>query len=392
MFLIVLGLLVAGVLFLTNFYKASIYKDYYLEYQKKHEIVLDKLRKEKRKIRVCFLVSENQKWNAQSIYDAMEKSEDFYPFVVVVTKKFDVVDMDAFRENVKFFRNCCKNVEVGINEQTNQSIDLKLFKPDIVFYQQPWGIFDNQTPFHILGSALPYYFPYSIGNVNKCLEGFAGFYLSLRRHFVFSEEEKQQCMNIYGCVDSATLVVGHPKLDVYNDYEEGNFQKKYTIYAPHFSFYKDSLLNYGTFDWSGKYVLAWAKSQPELNWVFKPHPQLKKTLLDTGVMTKDEVEQYYQDWEDLGKCYDYGNYFDLFKNSRCLITDCGSFLTEYFPTKNPVIHLRNPRGVDYSVNNKKIMQTYYDVWNIEQLRFQLDEILLKGKDPKREKRWLFTPL
>ena len=181
-------------------------------------------------------------------------------------------------------------------------------------------------------------------------------------------------------------MVGHPKLDVYNNYEEKNFQKKYTIYAPHFSFYEDSLLHYGTFDWSGKYILEWAKSHPELNWVFKPHPLLKKTLLRTGLMTKNEIEQYYQDWADLGVFYDDGNYFDLFKNSRCLITDCGSFLTEYFPTKNPVIHLRNPKGTDYSVNNKVIMQTYYDVWNIKQLQSLLEDVLLNKHDTKREER------
>ena len=364
----------------------KLWKSRYLEYQQKRKIVLEKLRKEKRKLRVCFLVSENEKWNAQSLYDAMEKSEDFYPFVVV-TRLLNMWGRSSFQHNVEFFKNCCENVEVGFDEQTNRSIDLKSFKPDIVFYQQPWDIYKNQSPVYILDCALPYYFPYGIGSVSACLQcHLENFYLALQKHFVFSEEEKNQCVDICDCLDLNTSVVGHPKLDVYNNYDERSFRKKYVIYAPHHSFPKDSLLNYGTFDWSGKYILEWAKSHPELNWVFKPHPSLKQTLLNSKLMTPNEIRKYYRDWEDLGICYNDGNYFDLFENSKCLITDCGSFLTEYFPTKNPVIHLRNPRGEDYSANNKIIMQTYYDAWNVKQLSSSLDDILLNGSDPKREER------
>lgn len=355
----------------------------YLEYQKKREIVLEKLRKEKRKLRVCFLVSENEKWNAQTLYDAMEKSENFYPFVVV-TEKSDATR--SLQHHIKFFKNCCKNVEIGFDERTNRSIDLKSFNPDIIFYQQPWYIHENQSPVHMLDCALSYYFSYSIGDVPTNLQKHPkDFYPALQKYFVFSEEDKNQCVDICDCLDLNTSVVGHPKLDVYNNYEEKDFSKKYVIYAPHHSL-DDFSLHYSTFDWNGKYILEWAKSHPELNWVFKPHPQLRRILLYTNLMTKDEIERYYQAWADLGIYYDDGNYFDLFKNSKCLITDCGSFLTEYFPTKNPVIHLRNPKGTDYSATNKIIMQTYYDTWDIGQLRSYLDDILLNGNDPKREER------
>lgn len=372
---------------LDNLDKKNAWKDLFTEYQKKRNLVLEKLRREKkRKIRVCFLVTDNDKWNAQPLYEAMEKSEDFYPFIVV-TRMRNLTGKSSLRYNIEFFESCCKNVKVGFDEQTNCGIDIKSFKPDIVFYQQPWDVYENQSPVHVLDDALSYYFPYAIGCVCMTLQRHINeFYLVLQKHFVFSEEDRQKCVDVCEYLDSNTTIAGHPKLDVYANYEERNFQKKYVIYAPHHSFYEDSILCYATFDWSGKYVLEWAKSHPELNWVFKPHPLLKQALLYYGHMTADEIEKYYQDWDDLGIYYNDGNYFDLFKNSRCLITDCGSFLTEYFPTKNPVIHLRNPKGKDYSADNKKIMQTYYDVWNIQQLRSVLDEVLLNGKDIKRKER------
>ena len=86
----------------TNSDRKKLWKVRYLEYQQKRKLVLEKLRKEKRKLRVCFLVSENQKWNAQSLYDAMEKSEDFYPFVVV-TRLSDVTGRTSLQHNVEFF-------------------------------------------------------------------------------------------------------------------------------------------------------------------------------------------------------------------------------------------------------------------------------------------------
>jgi len=338
-------------------------------------------------LRVCFLVSENEKWNAQSLYDIMEKDNDFYPFLVVTRLK-NTRGKISFQHNIEFFRNCCNNVEIGFDEEKNRSIDLKLFKPDIIFYQQPWEIYKNQSPSYMIDSALSYYFPYAIGSVNSVLKlNFNKFYIILQKHFVFSDEEKNQYINICKYVKENTSVVGHPKFDyIYNNYKEKNYNKKYVIYAPHHSFNNNSLLHYGTFHWNGKYILKWAKSHPELNWVFKPHPQLKHILLKKKFMTENEVEQYYKDWADLGIYYGDGNYFDLFKNSTCLITDCGSFLTEYFPTKNPVIHLRNPKGTDYAVNHKIIMTTYYDVWNITQLKSSLEDILINGQDTKREER------
>jgi len=50
-------------------------------------------------------------------------------------------------------------------------------------------------------------------------------------------------------------------------------------------------------------------------------------------MTLNEVESYYAEWHNLsnGFVYDEGDYFNIFKSSDALITDCGSFLAEYLP-------------------------------------------------------------
>ncbi len=371
---------------LKKFFKKAV-KNSFLPAQKAHQETIKRLQEEvkHRKLRVCFLVQETQKWNAQSLYDEMEKSDIFEPFVVV-TRLPDNNYRNSFEHNVEFFKNQCKNVEIGFDETTETPIDIKSFKPDIVFYQQPWGLFYNQNPEYVSQFALPYYFPYSIANTPLGLESrIEPFYLKLRKHFVFSSAEEKQYGKIFGYEGLNISIVGHPKMDIYSNYKEEAYERKYVIYAPHHSL-EEKYLCYGTFQWNGKYILEWAKAHPEFHWLFKPHPRLKIGLINAKIMTEQEVEKYYNEWAKIGSYYDDGSYFDLFKNSKCLITDCGSFLTEYLPTRQPVIHLRNPKSKNFSATNELIMKSYYKAWNLKDLDKHLNNVLLNGQDCKKQQR------
>ncbi|MBO6056527.1 MAG: hypothetical protein J6P84_06165 [Alphaproteobacteria bacterium] len=65
-------------------------KVHYLEYWKKRELVLEKLRKEKRKLRVCFHVSENEKWSALIDKRFCCHLRHYQPIVDVSFRKFCV--------------------------------------------------------------------------------------------------------------------------------------------------------------------------------------------------------------------------------------------------------------------------------------------------------------
>ena len=55
-------------------------------------------------------------------------------------------------------------------------------------------------------------------------------------------------------------------------------------------------------------MLEYAKQHPEKKWVFKPHPMLFKALIDNNVMTTDDAESYYQEWDKIGLKYESGDY------------------------------------------------------------------------------------
>ena len=349
--------------------------------------IIRKLKREKkyRKIRVCFLVLETSKWNMQSLYDKLLASEEFYPFIVV-TNFMKTENRQSYNHILNFYKEISENVEIGWDEKSNRGIDLRNFSPDIVFYQQPWGSFENQDVLYVSEFALTYSISYAIEDPYDVVSDLmTHFYCLLTKYFVFSNYTKEYLEANAPYVLKNIDVTGHPKLETFNNYRSENYLHNYVIYAPHHSF-AHSILRYGTFPWSGKYILDWAKKHPDIKWVFKPHPRLKIALIEENIMSQSEVDAYYQEWSEIGLCYDDGNYFDIFKNSRCMITDSGSFLMEYLPTQMPIIHLRNNDSKGFSPTVSKIVDFYYKAYDREELNALLDNVIIKGEDLMKEKR------
>ena len=360
----------------------------YKEYKPKYSRIVNRLKEEikYRKIRVVFLCSETAKWNLQTVYNAMLKSKEFEPILVLSTR-LKYYTPEIFKHNIDFFKKLCPNFEIGFDEETKKSIDLKNFNPDIVFYQEPWDLFNTQKIDSVSDYALTCYCPYTIAEgpatINVMLKGF---HFKLWKHFIADKSIEKQYNKVFNYSKGNIVVSGHPKLDIYKGYHPDIIDKKYVIYAPHHAL-SFSWIKYSTFDWNGKYILEFAKQHPEINWVFKPHPDLKRAVwFNEKLMTKEEIEDYYEEWKKIALYYDDGNYFDLFKQSRCLITDCSSFLTEYLATNSPVIHLRTKSAVEFMPLNEKIIKYYYKAWNLKDLENLLENIVIRKKDPMKKKR------
>ena len=87
------------------------------------------------------------------------------------------------------------------------------------------------------------------------------------------------------------------------------------------------------------------------------------------------------------KIYTQGDYFDLFKTSDALITDCGSFLAEYLFTKKPILHLRTKlQNRPFNKIGKKIIENYYQIYNLDELKNIFNRIILDNEDYLKKKR------
>lgn len=149
-----------------------------------------------------------------------------------------------------------------------------------------------------------------------------------------------------------------------------------------------SNLSFATFQENGRFLLEYAKNHPEIEWVFKPHPRLKTSLVTDGIMSEKEVEEYYQTWDTMpnGRVYDKGSYFDIFKTSDALITDCVSFLAEYLPSKKPVLFLESKNHIPFNKLGENITKHYYRINNLKELEDTINKVILTSDDYLRNER------
>ena len=358
------------------------------------------------KIKVLFIVSEIAKWKEQSLYEAMSRSEDFDPVVAISAyngqsegqvSNGKLEDVLAAAEAF-FDRMGDKHVRaVKIAGGNRIFSDLSEFNPDIVYYTEPWMESESrQTPEWVSRFALTCYSPYYVPNYS-CLKEACKLPLHrfLWNYYCMSKSEAKYFTNAYypfkNCRTTTSFVgVGHPALDYFNQNKRQHFSSKTIIYAPHCTIAGGTstwIHYYGTFRWSGDFMLEYAKSNPEIKWVFKPHPQLRYGIKCAGLMSDEEIDAYYSEWRRIGTVCEDSDYQELFLDSFAMITDCGSFLSEYGATERPIIHLISSDNKYKPLSSLICLyDTYYKVHNTNELSTTLRMVIERREDPMLERR------
>lgn len=353
------------------------------------------------KIRVLFIVSEIAKWKEQRVYEAMEKSGQFEPIVGLSgwNKQLNLsaTELDAVHKRAEDF--FCK-----LGDRTVRTIktdggrkaycDLSEFNPDIVYYTEPWAPCAKQDPWTVSKYALTVYTPYFTPNYGVLsLDCHQYVHRLLYAYFTLNEAWSEAYRHSLRFVAHSTTFVptGHPGLDFFSDALNVPPRGDSVIYAPHFSFYNPKEPSYGqrysTFDKNRNEILDYAKRHPEFNWIFKPHPVLREWIKSSGLMTQAEVDEYFSAWAKIGTVCEDGDYQDLFLDSRAIITDCGSFLTEYGATGRPVIHLICPENsYNPTFLIKSLYETYYKVHDLNEMYAAFEMVLEKREDPNFDQR------
>lgn len=357
-----------------------------------------KAKSQQSKIKVAFLVGEPQKWNCQILYDLLSKHPNFEPIVLLspvteITNK-TLSYLASIEDLENFFKNLNVKWKRAYDKKSQKYLPLEIFKPDIVFYPQPWGL-DQKTQGILKTSeiALTCYTPYCFHMFNSKTNYTAKFHARLWTYFVECDDYRTLYMQKHNAQNCIT--VGNVKLDHYiykpikanSESKSLDHQKKiHIIYAPHHSF--GGQYRMATFAENGEFILNLARQHPEFQWTFKPHPRLKDEIIINKILTKEQTEQYYKDWEEIGQVHNSGNYQNLFDSSDLMITDCISFLAEYFPSAKPLIFLesKKPKIAQFSTLGKEITEHYYRVTDNNALKETFD-LLTQGKqDPLKHIR------
>lgn len=352
-----------------------------------------------RKLKVLFVTGTPAKWKCQSVYDLMANSERFEPFVCQTIcdlegSSLGHVDRVVHLDKCKSFYEARKlNYVEAYSREEAHWLDLNGFHADIVFYSQPWGVAPAQLPHHVAKTALTFMVPYFVANYGCLGMDIQGpFQRSLFAYCTLNKD----WTNIFRSNVSSFLFagrflsVGHPALDPYY-LNRGKYESNgAVIYAPHWSIDcpgNENSENYSTFLQTGRAVLEFAREHRELKWVFRPHPTLRTVLMHTRVWSREEIDSYFSAWSEIGILSEGGGYEELFMASSVMITDCGSFLTEYACTGKPIVHLISPTAkIKPMKPSADLYATYYQVRDISELHEVLDAVVLRRQDPLREKR------
>ena len=380
------------------------------QYSAMQEVRLEKLKKKiqvGKKVKVFFMTQRAAAFGAASIYKAMVQSEIFEPYVLCISKR-DIWYKDfyeAVEEDVEFFKKRGFRV-INAYDKNGTPKDLTVLNPDIIFFDSPnlYGPANNShfrldlINWRFLTCYIPYgllmvdsfYYHYDNLNIRTCWKFFLDTDASYSR--ALSDAEFNG-LNI--------VKAGYPKFDDYALAKDAELpdklqnDNKTVIYAPHWSL--DIENNFATFDIYKDIILNFAIDYPNINFVFKPHPELgfRITARYKDGISKfsfEDYENYMKTWDALpnGICITQGAYVSIFERSDCMITDCGSFIGEYLPSLNPCIYVFNPRKKHqwdaYTPLARKILNTYYIAHDACELDRYFQDIVVNNNDSKKEGR------
>ena len=373
-------------LFLTQSAKIKLYSKLKQQYiqaparNKQNEIFNQILKNIKTKhiINVIFYVQECSKWSSDSLLSALKKEKNFNVKIAV---------QNQCPKEIEFFKSLHSEVIEMYNNQ-GECADILGYKPDLIIYQQPWTISEINSIERVSQHVLTAYIPYGYMAIKSdYAHYFMPFHWHLWKYFCENNDQKKLFEKKNKKLSNILVNKGYPKMDVYFKINNNNLRKKSVIWAPHWSFGENSV-RFGTFDKNYKLFLSLAKNNPDIHWIYKPHPALSQWVLRTNLMTEEEYNIYMDQWQNLPntEIVTTGNYFDMFLESSALITDSVSFLFEYLPTKKPIIYIDSKKGCGFNEITAPIVKSYYNVTTNEEIEKTLKEVVFLNNDYKYKER------
>ncbi|MBW7868445.1 MAG: CDP-glycerol glycerophosphotransferase family protein [Brumimicrobium sp.] len=356
-------------------------------------------------IKVAFFLVLESIWKYEHLYFLLKNDSRFQPIVFVcpfVTYGEENMQIEMKRAYDSFIQ---KGYEVQTTQLKNGSwLDVKeSFQPDIVFFTSPWKISLNQYYIHHYLDTLSCYVPYGFNSCdlyqthyNEDMQNFCW------KYFVETDFHQQLARKYSLRKGDNTVVTGFPGIDNLMDksyvpqqvWKPQTKLKKHIIWAPHHTLpEKDNMLDYATFlTYADLFWQLTEKFKDEVQFCFKPHPNLRVKLNKPEVWGKEKTDTYFKQWEEGENTQlNEGDYIDLFLGSDAMIHDSGSFVLEYFATEKPVMFLVNNEKSFQQFNQlgKEALQNMYLGYNQEDIIHFIEHVVVQGNDEFMLKRRKF---
>lgn len=353
------------------------------------------------RIKVAFLHMYATEIQDLNLYDQMLSSPYFDPYFVVIPVFYCGRDQQhlvynynrTLRELTDKYGS--SRVLSGYNVQTQECID----------YTDRFDLASTNTPYDDLtedcfksrywaSKGIPvFYIPYfymglcRVTKENLQMVDFNFFW----KVFVPNHFTKSLAKEYMANKGKNLMVTGYPKLDKISSVVNPP-GRKLVIIAPH-HLIGDSVLDRGGFREYAKFLQNLPSKYPQVDFIFRPHPQLFVTL--KKYWSEDEIDRWLSQFlmnENVTFSIE-GDYLQLLATSDALIHDCGSFVAEYLYFNKPCAYIFR-EGVDYQAMQLKLglrcMDVYFPIKEEKDWFQFIEEVVLGGKDVRKDRREAFA--
>ncbi|MCR5119044.1 MAG: glycosyltransferase [Lachnospiraceae bacterium] len=341
------------------------------------------------RVRVFFMSDSAAQWGAEKLYRILDEDPAFEVKLIVtpLTDRSEYAWKKRYNETCSYFE---KN-DYRLAETSEHVDDPKRYwdelggYPDILIHSMPY--FTSLAPAHqytsMPFSTLHFYIPYGIyvddaeGDYALNMLYNSPFMNAMCRIFCDSNMTMEGYKK--NSLRRGTNVInsGYSKMDFFyedKDYTDSDIRSlwkipdgpaaeevKRVIIAPHWSLMKTGGPQYATFDKNFRCLLKLAKDNDRVSFIFKPHPNLPMSAVESGLFkSPEEYEAYLEEWNALPNAKVAGeeSYLQLFDTSDCMIMDSCSFIAEYMYTLKPMLFLTRPEQ-RFSPLGRVILETQY---------------------------------
>lgn len=404
-----------GVSFWDGIYKTLTFHDFFIaafpacllrkvaKVRHEQQCKIEQLQKQD-KCCVVFFLQTPSVWKYDTLYRKLEESEYFKPLIVVspynVHLNYDKHEcFRVMKQTEKFAHERGYNYVCAYDWESQKWRDIKkLYHPDIVFFTKPYK--DTLPAYHIYNffDALTLYVPYGINCMNLFRNNYELPFHSLlwkllvetdfQKHYAeHYEHSKGDNVAVVGALAEEKLI--QPEYQPVDFWKPQAKKKKRIIWAPHHTV--DYLFNFSNFlEYCDDMLRLAEKYKDEVQFAFKPHPVLKFKLINIWGLEK--TEDYYNRWANLENGQlEQGEYIDLFKTSDAMIHDSGSFTVEYLYARKPVLfQIKNDKvKEEFNSFGQLCFNLHYHAYSIEETEQFIREVVIEGKDSKKEEREQF---
>ena len=314
--------------------------------------------------KVLVLVHHIEAWDSLgSLVDELSRADDFEVVVASIPRHFrgaeGFVDEDLVHEGLA--SRGVPHLRFSHGDDGDRLAVVRALSPDIIFRQSQW---DADVPSAYSTRNLAFarlcLVPYEmIGLIeNVPLHGVDDTAVDERYHRIAwrvfcAGEHARAVAAAHGSLGGAQFVAtGHPKADRLRSAQpgwpvrrpDGQAPRQRIVWSAHHTV-SEGWTNFGMTHLVVDDMLAWARSAPDVDFVFMPHPALTPFVRDdASLLSGARYDAFVSDWCALPNAtiYEGGDYAPVLAASDVMVTDGLSMLVEYQFMGKPLVFLERP--------------------------------------------------